>query len=152
MTRDPELHPSHTASGRAGAIAWRSLTAFIALTCVAHGMASPTTSFAATPGLRPGQEVVLGEYFEVWPGVCQGVARPVVVITKRPSLGELIVQGGQAMHHAGGKCGRVQTGTSIVIYKAGAKGGEDDYAWEVRYQHARRAPMKLSGKQTITGR
>lgn len=152
MTRDHVLDRSHTASGKAASNAARRLTAFIGLMCLAYGMASPTTSFAATPGLRPGQEVVLGEYFEVWPGVCQGVARPVVVITKRPSLGELIVQGGQAMHHAGGKCGRVQTGTSTVIYKAGAKSGDDDYAWEVRYQHARRAPMKLNGKQTILGR
>lgn len=112
----------------------------------------PTTAFAAAPALRPGQEVVLGTYFEIWPGVCQGVARPVVVITQRPVLGELIVQGGQAPHNAGGKCGPIPTGTTTVIYRAGAAAGDDTYAWEVRYQHARRAPMRLNGRQTLTGR
>ncbi|MDQ2140940.1 hypothetical protein RBI14_22500 [Alcaligenaceae bacterium B3P038] len=115
-------------------------------------MTGPTPTFAASPALRPGQEVVLGDYFEIWPGVCQGLARPVVVITQRPTLGELIVRGGQAPHDAGGKCGRIQTGTTTVIYRAGATPGDDTYAWEVRYQHARRAPMKLNGRQTLTGR
>ena len=137
----------------------RALRAFTRLAIAVAGvagavlcMAGPTTAIAASPALRPGQEVVLGDYFEIWPGVCQGMARPVVVITQRPTLGELIIQGGQAPHDAGGKCGRIQTGTTTVIYRAGTTPGDDTYAWEVRYQHARRAPMKLNGRQTLTGR
>jgi hypothetical protein len=110
-----------------------------ALLLLAIALAAPALAQNGDKPVLPGQNVVLGSYYEVSSSGCVALSAPRVTITQRPQLGKLIVtrtQGTVRVFNPRCAVEAMALPVSQVLYQAD-KPGVDTMAWEIRYQERR---------------
>lgn len=110
----------------------RVLPALAALACAAPALAEDQSP----PPLRPGQQIVLANYFELSGTGCSALSPPIITITQQPVLGTLIVARTEGVVNTSSPQCAVRSKVlpiSQVLYTAN-KPGLDNMAWSVTFQ------------------
>lgn len=110
----------------------RVLVVLAALACAAPALAEGQ----APPPLRPGQQIVLANYFELSGTGCSALSPPIITITQQPTLGTLIVARTQGVVNTSSPKCAVRSKVlpiSQVLYTAN-KPGLDNMSWSVTFQ------------------
>lgn len=110
----------------------RALLAAAALACAAPALAEDQVP----PPLRPGQQIVLANYFELSGSGCSALSPPIITITQKPALGTLIVSRTQGVVNTSSPKCAVRSKVlpiSQVLYTAN-KPGLDNMSWSVTFQ------------------
>lgn len=110
----------------------RVLLAAAALACAAPALAEDQVP----PPLRPGQQIVLANYFELSGSGCSALSPPLITITQKPALGTLIVSRTQGVVNTSSPKCAVRAKVlpiSQVLYTAN-KPGLDNMSWSVTFQ------------------
>ena len=110
----------------------RVLLTLAALACATPALAEDQ----APPPLRPGQQIILANYFELSGSGCSALSPPIITITQKPALGTLIVSRTQGVVNTSSPQCAVRSKVlpiSQVLYTAN-KPGLDTMAWSVTFQ------------------
>lgn len=108
------------------------LPALAALVCAAPALAEDQ----APPPLRPGQQIVLANYFELSGTGCSALSPPIITITQKPALGTLVVSRTDGVVNTSSPKCAVRSKVlpiSRVLYTAN-KPGVDNMSWSVTFQ------------------